>query len=138
MVMHELCIAVTSTSASRLPPGALGSSTYQLSRACVSVCANRFPRPPSLSDTHRISTHLSRHAPYLTQGAALQGPCPPRTPILEDARRWSSASARSEVEPRTRTATRSLTTQLVGIASVCASDSFRDSVLFFFAPLAEP
>jgi hypothetical protein len=102
MVMHELCIAVTSTSASRLPPGALGSSTYQLSRACVSVCANRFPRPPSLSDTHRISTHLSRHAPYLTQGAALQGPCPPRPPVLEDHRRLSVRAQRSRAEDTDR------------------------------------
>jgi hypothetical protein len=36
-------------------------------------------------------------------------PFPPRPPTLEDARRWSTASARSEAEPRTRTAARPLT-----------------------------
>jgi hypothetical protein len=36
-------------------------------------------------------------------------PFPPRPPTLEDARQWSTASARSEAEPRTRTAARPLT-----------------------------
>ena len=51
---------------------------------------------------------LSR--PHPTSGRRPPGPSFPTRPLtLEDARRWSTASARSEAEPRTRTAARPLT-----------------------------
>ena len=48
--------------------------------------------------------------PHPTSGRRPPGPSfPPWPPTLEDALRWSTASARSEAEPRTRTAALPLT-----------------------------
>ena len=134
------CALVARETRQNIPRVHSGNHVCSIWQLCASDSGNKIAvSAHGMREVQTLAFAVSRSADWRDgRDVMLRNMLPQIDPTLKGARRRSTASARSEVEPRTRTATRSLTTQLVGIASVCASDSFRDSVLFFFAPLAEP